>query len=207
MEMPPRYNVAPTQPVAVVTYDAQLNLRALQPMHWGLVPSWAKDPAIGNRLINARAETLTEKPSFKNAVKRRRCLIPTDGFYEWRKAGGNKVPHHIRLPHGDLFAFAGLWEEWESPDGSPLRSCTIITVEPNEAMNTIHDRMPAILPPGDEGGWLAQATSINDALAMLRPWSGELDIYPVSRRVNSPTTDDAALVVREQESEEQGVLF
>jgi putative SOS response-associated peptidase YedK len=199
MEMPLRFNIAPMQPMSVVAYDARSHIRALQPMQWGLVPSWAKDPGIGNRLINARAETLTEKPSFRTAIKRRRCLIPSDGFYEWRRTAGAKVPHHIRLPQGELFAMAGLWEEWESPDGSPLRSCTIITVEPNAAMAELHNRMPALLAPDEEAQWLSPTLTLNDAVALLRPWKGMLDIYPVSRRVNAGTVDDPSLLEPEHE--------
>src|SRR5438105_243032 len=148
----PRYNIAPTQILAAVI--EQQGKRQLTGFRWGLVPSWSKDPAIGNRMINARAETILEKPSFKAALTRRRCLIPADGFYEWKKSTAGSQPFHIRRRDGGLFAFAGLWEEWQSPDGSPLQTCTIVTVEPNELMSPIHNRMPAILEREEEKLWL-----------------------------------------------------
>ena len=190
----PRYNIAPTQPVAVVTENSP---RALEMMRWGLVPSWAKDTSIGSRLLNARAETLTEKPSFRTALTRRRCLLPADGFYEWQKQGKTKQPLRIHRRDDALFAFAGLWDEWTSPDGSPLRSCTIITVAPNELMATIHNRMPAMLRPEDEASWLdASMTSLNDLLALLAPYpDDEIEAHPVSTMVNSVANDSPACIV------------
>lgn len=184
----PRFNIAPTQPIAVVTENSP---RALEMMRWGLVPSWAKDPSIGNRMLNARAETLTEKPSFRTALTRRRCLIPADGFYEWRKQGKTKQPLCIHRKDDALFAFAGLWDEWLSPDGSPLRSCTIITVAPNQLMATIHDRMPAMLRPEEEGKWLnSSIKSVEELLSLLAPYPDEaLEAFPVSTTVNSPAND------------------
>ena len=187
-----RYNIAPTQPVAVVV---QNGARHLDFYRWGLVPSWAKDISVGNRMINARAETLAEKPSFRTALARRRCLIPADGFYEWKEADnpeeGGRTPMHIRQAEGALFAFAGLWDEWTAPDGSPVRSCVIITGAPNSLMASIHDRMPIILPQSDEAHWLD--ASIQDAAALsalLRPYPAEhLEAYPVSRQVNAPSVD------------------
>jgi putative SOS response-associated peptidase YedK len=194
-----RYNIAPTQDVLVVT---QNGARHLQAYHWGLIPSWAKEPGIGNRMINARAETLAEKPAFRTALARRRCLIPADGFYEWQDApGGGKgprTPMHIRLQDGGLFAFAGLWDEWHAPDGSPLRSCTVITTGPNAVAAPIHDRMPAILRPEDEARWLDR--SVCDAAALLpllAPYPAEaMEAYAVSRQVNAPTVDDPACIRR-----------
>ena len=141
----PRYNIAPTQPIAVITNS---NLPQLDYFLWGLIPSWAKDPEIGSRLINARSETLAEKPSFRSAFRRRRCLIPANGFFEWKTVPGekSKIPMFIHLKTGKCFAFAGIWEIWSSPDGSEIRSCTIITTQPNELMQSIHNRMPVILP-------------------------------------------------------------
>lgn len=198
----PRYNIAPTQSVAAVTQHAE-DGRRLEALHWGLVPFWAKEPAIGNRMINARAETLAEKPAFKNAFVRRRCLIPADGFYEWKKEARGRQPFHIRLKNngGDhdragLFAFAGLWEEWRDPaageNAPPLRSCTIITVAPNTLMAPIHDRMPAILRPDDEAHWLdPQIRNPGDLLSLLGPYSDDaLQAYAVSRLVNAPANDD-----------------
>lgn len=163
---------------------------------WGLIPFWAKDPKIGNNLINAKAETIAEKPSFKRAFAKRRCLIPADGFYEWQKRGkAPSQPMYIRRRDGGLFAFAGLWEEWKSPEGEPIETCTIITVEPNELLSKIHNRMAAILRPGDEAAWIDPKSGVDDLLQMLRPYdSDELEAIPVSRAVNSPAHDSAALI-------------
>lgn len=190
-EMQPRYNIAPTQPIAVVpnTSDGAVDF-----FHWGLIPHWAKDPKIGNRMINARSETLAEKPSFKNAYKRRRCLILADGFYEWRKEAGskNKTPMWIHLESGEPFAFAGLWEIWQDgASGSEVRSCTIITTEPNDFMAKIHNRMPVILPREAYDDWLDPAERKPDSLqGLLKPFPAELmTAYPVSRAVNNPRND------------------
>ncbi len=196
LDIEPRYNIAPTQPVAAVTNHE--SGRRLEAFHWGLVPFWAKDPAIGNRMINARAETLAEKPAFKNALVRRRCLVPADGFYEWKKEGPRgRQPMYVRVKTGDgLFAFAGLWEEWRdpaSPDGPPLRSCAIITVAPNALMAPIHDRMPAILRPDDEAAWLDTQNLRNpgDILPLLNPFADDaMEAYAVSRLVNAPVNED-----------------
>src|SRR3712207_4405999 len=148
-----RYNIAPTQPILAVA-----NNRAdrFEHFHWGLIPSWAKDPSIGNRMINARAETLAERPAFRTALRRRRCLVPADGLYEWRKEpdGKTKTPMYVRMKGGRPFAFAGLWDVWHAPDGSALPSCTLVTTAPNGLMATIHDRMPVILPESAYARWL-----------------------------------------------------
>ncbi|HLJ57886.1 MAG TPA: SOS response-associated peptidase [Chthonomonadaceae bacterium] len=187
----PRYNIAPTQPIVVITENSP---RVLVRMRWGLVPSWAKDPSIGSRMINARAETLPEKPAFRTALMRRRCLIPADGFYEWRKEGKSgkvRQPVRFRLKDDGLFAFAGLWDEWGAPDGSPLHSCTIITVEANAVVAAVHDRMPAILRREDEAEWLDSSnTAVGDLLPLLAPYpSEEMEAYEVSRRVNSAAAE------------------
>lgn len=193
----PRYNIAPTQPVTVVT---QNGARHLEQFQWGLIPSWAKDPKIGNRMINARAETLAEKPAYRTALVRRRCLIPADGFYEWREADnpaeGGRTPMHFRRRDGALFAFAGLWDEWHSSDGSPLRSCTIITGTPNPLVAPIHDRMPMILREENESAWLDHSLRDPEMLsALLAPYPAELmEVYAVSRRVNAPSVDDPSLL-------------
>ena len=148
----PRFNIAPTQQVAVIS---NRDPKALSLMKWGLVPSWAKDPKIGNRMINARSETAAEKPSFRTAFKRRRCLIPADGYYEWSKQGKKKVPMYIRHREREIFAFAGLWESWKSADGSWLNTCTILTTEANEHIRPVHHRMTVILEPEDYELWLA----------------------------------------------------
>lgn len=182
----PSFNIAPTQEVLTVTNDGSENRPEL--MRWGLVPSWAKDPKIGNRMINARSETLAEKPSFRTAFKRRRCLIPADGFYEWKREGKAKKPMLITANPGGLFAFAGLWETWKQPDDSWLLTCAIITTSANEFMKSIHDRMPVILPRESEASWLdpeEQDTAILSEL--LLPYdSDRMEAYEVSTLVNSP---------------------
>ena len=184
----PRFNIAPTQPVIVIGADGQ---RFLQTMRWGLIPSWAKDPAIGNRLINARAETLAEKPSFREALKTRRCLIPADGFYEWQKLGKVKQPVRIVLKSREPFALAGLWDRWRSPENIEVLSCTIITTAANDLIREIHDRMPVILDRAAEAQWLDP--KVNDPVQLrplLQPYPSELmEYYPVSRQVNSPSVD------------------
>ncbi len=191
----PRYNIAPSQPVAVIPNDGKNQLDFFV---WGLIPSWAKDPAIGNRMINARAETLPEKPSFRNAFRRRRCLIPASGFYEWKQVAGqkSKTPMYIRLKSGKPFALAGLWERWDAPDGSTVLSCTIVTTEPNELMREIHNRMPVILPQEAYKIWLDPAEPPLPSLAgLLQPYpAAEMTAYAVSRLVNSPDNDQPALI-------------
>ena len=191
----PRYNVAPSQPVAVVPNDG---LNRLDHYVWGLIPSWSKDPSIGNRMINARSETVAEKPSFRSAFRRRRCLIPADGFYEWQKNPGEKrkTPMYIRLKSGKPFFFAGLWESWDSPDGSNILSCTILTTTPNEMMEPIHNRMPVILPPEAYQPWLATGEQRPaDLQGFLKPFPSELmTAYPVSTLVNNPANELAACI-------------
>jgi putative SOS response-associated peptidase YedK len=190
-DFPPRYNVAPSQPIAVVTQDAYGDgARLLELYRWGLVPSWAKDEAIGNKLINARAETLLEKPSFKAALRRRRCLIPADGFYEWQTEGKVKKPHHIRFRDGRLFAFAGLWDEWNGPGDAPLRTCTIITGDPNPLLKTLHHRMAIILDPQDEEIWLDPRLTAEEALGLLKMHPDEeMEAFPVGKGVGNVTFD------------------
>jgi putative SOS response-associated peptidase YedK len=192
----PRYNIAPTQPALCVRASREGGREAVI-MRWGLVPSWADDPAIGSRMINARAETAAEKPSFRAAMKYRRCLVPADGFYEWRKVGTGKQPYAVRLRGGGLFAMAGLWEQWERGEGA-LESFTILTTSANEAVRVLHERMPVILPPERYAEWLAP--DVRDAAAvaaLLVPCSPEaLEVYPVSTRVNSPGNDSPELLVR-----------
>jgi putative SOS response-associated peptidase YedK len=192
----PRYNIAPTQLIATV---ANNNREELDLFRWGLVPSWAKDAAIGNRLINARAETLAEKPSFRAAYRRRRCLILADGFYEWQAnpLGGAKTPYLVRLESGGPFAFAGLWEIWSAPDGSRLLSCTIITTRPNELVAPIHKRMPVILPPEAYDRWLSAEEEPSERLQpLLGPYPAEeMVAYPVSRVVNNPANDIPECVI------------
>ena len=191
-EQPARYNIAPTQPILAVA-----NNRAdrFEHFHWGLIPSWSKDPSVGNRMINARAETLAEKPAFRTALRRRRCLVPADGFYEWRKdpGGKSKTPMRIQMKSGDVFAFAGLWESWHAPDGSVIPSCTLITTTPNELMAGIHDRMPVILARDDYQRWLDPTErDAGELTDLLKPYpAGEMVAAPVSRTVNNPRNDSA----------------
>lgn len=180
-----RYNCAPTQMLAVITNE---NPRKLSYFKWGLIPGWAKDPSIGNRMINARAESINEKPSFRSVLGTKRCLIPADAFYEW-KQNGDKVPYRIFLKNSRLFALAGLWDYWRAPDGSIVHSFTIITTGANTFMQNIHDRMPVILRHGEEKLWLGQQ-SADDLLKLLKPYpSDEMDAYPVSKLINSPKND------------------
>lgn len=189
----PRYNIAPSMQLAVVTGAES---RKAEWMRWGLVPSWAKDPAIGNRMINARSETLIEKPSFRNAFQRRRCLILADGFYEWKRGEGKSpsIPDYFHLADKKPFAFAGLWEFWRSPQGEDLRTCTIVTCAANRLVASIHDRMPVILPLEIADQWLAPAPveKLQLLLAPLDP--ARMSAYPVSRAVNAPGLDNSDLI-------------
>lgn len=186
----PRYNVAPSQPVAVVPNDGS---RRLDFYIWGMIPSWAKDPKIGSRMINARAETLAEKPAFRGPFRYKRCLILADGFYEWCQDpdSRSKTPIYICLRSKKPFAFAGLWDLWHSPDGSEIKSCTIITTEPNSLVAQIHNRMPAILKPDAYEIWLdPQMKDTNRLSTVISPYPAEeMVAYPVSRTVNDPQND------------------
>lgn len=187
----PRYNIAPTQPVATVRISPVAGGRELVMLRWGLVPSWAKDPAIGNRLVNARAETAASKPAFRGAMRERRCLIPASGFYEWRRRNGRKQPYVVRMRDGKVFALAGLWERWKDADGGVLETCTVLTTGANETVAPIHDRMPAILPRGDFDLWLDPAVRDPKEVArLLGPFpADEMTAFPVRTLVNSPTFD------------------
>lgn len=191
----PRYNIAPTQPVPVVPNNGE---NRLDLFNWGLVPFWAKDPSIGNRMINARAETLAEKPAYRNAYKRRRCLILADGFYEWQQQKGSKskIPMYFYLKSGEPFAFGGLWEDWQSADGSEILSCTIITTQPNELVAPIHNRMPLILPQSSYELWLTPGeVSLDQLDAVLQPFPAEqMAFHPVSRQVNNPANEDPSCI-------------
>ena len=187
----PRYNIAPTQPVAAVRLD-HAGARQLTHFQWGLIPSWSKDPALGSKMINARAETAADKPAFRAAFNRRRCLIPATGFYGWQATDGRKQPMHIRAAGGGLLSLAGLWEVWHAPDGGELETCTILTTTPNTLMEPIHNRMPVILDPADYAMWLDPATALDQLNHLLRPFAPEmLAAYPVSTAVNRPQNDTA----------------
>jgi putative SOS response-associated peptidase YedK len=187
----PRFNIAPTQEVPAVRAAKSADDRDLGMLFWGLIPAWADDPSIGSRMINARAETIAEKPAFKSAFRKRRCLVVADGFYEWMRVGGGKQPHLIRRADGRPFGFAGIWERW-TKGGEPVESCAIITTEPNDLMRPIHNRMPVILGPEQFGAWLDPTVESEDRLRdLLAPApEGELVAFPVSRRVNNPANDD-----------------
>jgi putative SOS response-associated peptidase YedK len=187
-DLRPRYNIAPGQDVLCVIRDGE---NRIEPLRWGLIPSWAKDPSIGNRLINARAETVAEKPSFRSAFAKRRCLVVADGFYEWRPAGKRKVPVFIVLKSKKPFGFAGLYEIWKDPGGREIRTCTIITTEANDLVRPIHDRMPVILPEGVEDRWLDPGEGSRERLqALLRPYPAEeMNAYDVTPIVNSAAHD------------------
>lgn len=193
-ELAPRYNIAPTQDVAAIR-DAE-GTRELVALRWGLIPSWSKDPSIGNRLINARAETLGEKPAFRSAFRSRRCLIVADGFFEWAREGKGKQPYLIRYRDGRPFGFAGLWERWRDPDGGEVESCTIVTTEPNALVAPIHDRMPVIVPPAGHARWLDPAGSDPEALAaLLRPADCDgMVAFAVATAVNNPANDSPECV-------------
>ena len=196
----PRFNIAPTQAVPVVRMAPQQSepQRQFVFLHWGLVPSWADDPAIGNRMINARAETAADKPSFRTALRRRRCLIVADGFYEWQKLGKRRQPMFIHLRDDRPLAFAGLWESWEGAGHSALESCTILTTEANDLVRPIHDRMPVIVAPEDYARWLDPAVQKPEpVLPLLRPYPSEpMEAYPVGTRVNSPARDEERCLER-----------
>ncbi|MBP7735269.1 MAG: SOS response-associated peptidase [Spirochaetes bacterium] len=187
-DITPRYNIAPGSSILSVIMNN--GRRLLVDYQWGLVPHWAKDPSIGNNLINARGETVHQKPSFRNAFKQRRCLIPASGFYEWKKEGKVKSPYFVKLKTGDLFTFAGLHETWKSSSGEELRTCTIITTAANSVMAPIHDRMPVIIPGECHERWLDPAALPEDLLALVAPYrSDEMEAYPVSPMVNSPRNE------------------
>ena len=192
----PRYNVVPTQMALTVTNGSG---RRGSYMRWGLIPSWAKSPSVGSRMINARAETLAERPSFRTAFQRRRCLVLADGFYEWERKGSSRRPMRIVTASGEPFAFAGLWDAWRDPNGEVFRSCTTITIAANDLLSPIHDRMPVILPRKLESLWLDH--DIQDPAALgdiLTPYPTDaMEAYEVSSLVNSPANDGSEVVVPE----------
>jgi putative SOS response-associated peptidase YedK len=201
-----RYNIAPTQEVPIVRRTRDGAGRELALVRWGLIPHWAKDEKAGNRMINARAEGIRNKPAFRDAFLRRRCLVPADGFYEWKKIGRTRQPWLIRRRGGGLLAFAGLWEVWRDPHGQSRHSCTIVTGPANELVADLHDRMPVILAPDDIGRWLE--ADPDEAGALLRPCPAAwLECFPVSRRVGSPANDDADLIRPIDEGEPAPDLF
>lgn len=193
----PRYNIAPTQYVAAIRNDATAG-RELVMLRWGLVPFWAKDPSIGNRMINARAETVAEKPSFRAAYRQRRCLVLGDGFYEWQQSGGSKTPYYISAANGESFAFAALWENWQDKKSAEtLQSTALITTAANDFMASVHHRMPVILQPATADRWLAGDPELLDYVTANSP---ELRAWPVDRRVNNARNEGADLIMRQDSS-------
>jgi len=188
----PRYNSAPSQNLAVISDQDPENLSYYR---WGLIPFWAKDPKIGNRMINAKAETITEKPAFKNAFKRKRCLVLSDGFFEWKKiTGKDKIPYRILMKDESLFSLAGIWDSWKNDQGELIHSFSILTIGPNELLKNIHNRMPVILEKEDEKAWLGD-THPDILQSMLKPFSaGKMTAYPISKLVNSPANDHPGIL-------------
>ncbi|HZU36522.1 MAG TPA: SOS response-associated peptidase [Gemmataceae bacterium] len=188
-EVPPRYNIAPATSVLAVRQAS--TGREWVALRWGLIPYWASDPAIGQRLANARAETASAKPAFRQPFRSRRCLIPASGFYEWQRQTVGKAPYYIE-PRGDQpLALAGLWDSWQDPEGQPVESCTILTTEANELLRPIHERMPVVVPPADFARWLDLRCPLARVQTLLRPYPSErLACYPISRFVNNTANDD-----------------
>lgn len=194
-EIQPNYNVAPTQLVLTIASNHKQTKAGF--LKWGLVPSWADDPSIGHKMINARAETVDEKPSFKKLLERRRCLVAADSFYEWKKEGKEKQPYRITVNDESIFTFAGLWDRWEGEEET-ITSCTIITTEANDLMKDLHHRMPVIIPKSQREKWLDPDTSKEEAKAMLKPYdSQQMTAYPVSRAVNSPKNNSPDLLEKQ----------
>ncbi|MGA8655873.1 MAG: SOS response-associated peptidase, partial [Chthoniobacterales bacterium] len=195
LDLPISFNIAPSQSVLAIRFNLKTGQRSLDALRWGLVPYWAKDDKIGYRTINARAETVYTAPSYREAFKKRRCLIPADGLYEWKKVPGGKIPYAIGMRDDSPFVFAGLWEGWKDPStGEWLRTCTIITGEPNELVAQVHTRMPVILPEEHHAKWLGEAVE-NDLKELLKPFPGEnMKMWPISQRVNDPKNDDETIL-------------
>ena len=199
----PNYNVAPSHILPVILNSDTQHFNALR---WGFIPFWAKDIKISYKMINARIETILEKSTFKNAVKNKRCLIPSDGFYEWKKTAKGKQPYRIIMKDEALFSYAGLWSKWTSPEGHEIKSFTIITQTPNQKISEIHDRMPAMLLPEQESLWLDESIPPEDAVGIISPIPDDLiEVYPVSDRVNKVSNNDKTLI--ERDSGQQGSLF
>jgi putative SOS response-associated peptidase YedK len=205
----PRYNVAPTQPVPIIRQHPRQPRRELSLVRWGLIPWWAKDASGAARMINARSETAATLPAFRDALKARRCIVPADGFYEWKRAGKEKQPYCFEVNGGELFAFAGLWERWKDPTGKAVETCSILTTTPNAVMSGVHDRMPTILNPENYELWLDPGfTDVAAVSDLLKPYDARLmRSYPVSARVNHVANDDVECCVPVKEGKSQGRLF
>ena len=191
-EWSPRFNIAPTQPVPVIRQNPEEPIRELSLMRWGLIPSWAKDPSVSASMINARSETASTKPAFRDALESRRCLIPADGFYEWVRAGKTKQPYCFEINDGELFAFAGLWDRWKNPSGEWVKTCTILTTTPNAVTSAVHDRMPVMLDPDSYDLWLDPGMQNVAAVSdLLKPSDARaMRCYPISTRINYVANDD-----------------
>ncbi|MEE9607018.1 MAG: SOS response-associated peptidase [Myxococcota bacterium] len=197
-QLAPRYNVAPGQDVAAIRRPVSGGQRTLELLRWGLVPSWAVDPRVGQRMINARAETAAERPAYRKALRQRRCLVAADGFYEWAGGRGARQPYHIGFADGGPFGIAGLWAHWIGRGGEVIESCTLLTTRANERVARLHDRMPVILPPEDYALWLDPSVrEVEQVLPLLRPCAAEaLEVRPVSHQVNDPKHDDPSCIAR-----------
>jgi putative SOS response-associated peptidase YedK len=208
-EWTPRYNIAPTQPVPVIRQNPKEPRRELSLMRWGLIPSWAKDPFGSAKMINARSETAGIKPAFRDALKSRRCLIPADGFYEWKRTGKPKQPYCFEVNDGELFAFAGIWERWKDPNGKAVETCSILTTTPNAVTSPVHDRMPVILDPDAYDLWLDPGMrDVQAASDLLRPVDARLmRCYPVSTRINHVANDDEECSAPVELAQTQNRLF
>lgn len=193
VDVAPRYNIAPGTDIPTIRHSPE-GKRVMHLLRWGLVPHWAKDPSIGAKLSNARGETLAEKPSFRDAFRRRRCLVPADGFYEWKTEGRLKQPYYFSMKSGEPFALGGVWESWRAPNGDILRTCCLITTGPNEIMLPVHDRMPVIISSDDHEQWLTGEA--DDALVLVRPYpTDEMQDWAVSRRVSRSGEEGADLIL------------
>jgi putative SOS response-associated peptidase YedK len=205
----PRYNIAPTQPVPVIRQNPKEPVRELSLMRWGLIPSWAKDSAGAASMINARSETASTKPAFRDALKSRRCLIPADAFYEWSQTGKAKQPYCFEVNEGELFAFSGIWDRWKDASGQWVKTCSILTTTPNAVTSTVHDRMPVILDPDSYDLWLDPGMrDVTAAAELLKPFDGRfMRRYPVSTRINHVANDDEECSQRVELAQMQPHLF
>ena len=208
-EWAPRYNIAPTQAVLLIRQNPKEPIRELSLARWGLIPSWATDSSVGARMINARSETASARPAFRDLVKSRRCLIPADGFYEWKRSGSAKQPYLFEVNDGELFAFAGIWDRWKDATGTEVETCSILTTTPNAVTAAVHDRMPVILDPDVYDLWLDPGMrNLNAVGDMLRPFDARMmRCYPVSARVNHVVNDDAECSAPVELTDLQSELF
>jgi putative SOS response-associated peptidase YedK len=208
-EWSPRYNIAPTQSVPVIRQKPKEPVRELSLVRWGLIPSWVKDSSAAARMINARSETARTKPAFRDALQSRRCLIPADGFYEWRKIGKTKQPYCFEVGEAELFAFAGIWDCWKDPRGNTVETCSILTTTPNAVTSAVHDRMPVILDPDSYDLWLDLGMrDVNLVSELLKPCDARLmQCYPVSTRINDVANDDEECSAPVELAEVQNRLF